>query len=111
MPYKDPLKQKAAYKAWYERNKEQFLETRRDRRGKVRKFITGYKEENSTCMDCKISYPPHILQFDHVDGKSFNISSTDVRDKSIDEILNEISKCEIVCANCHAHRTWMRHKR
>ena len=40
MPYKDPEKQKAAYKAWYERNKEEFLEKRRDRRGSVRKFIT-----------------------------------------------------------------------
>ena len=108
MPYKDPEKQKAAYKAWYERNKEEFLEKRRDRRGSVRKFITEYKEQNSLCTDCNISYPPHILEFDHVNGKSFTISSTDTRDKTKEEILAEIAKCEIVCANCHKHRTYMR---
>ena len=108
MPYKDPAKQKAAARAHYERNKALFSSRIRDRRNKARLFILNYKIENNTCADCKISYPPHILQFDHLRNKTFQISGQGIKEKSIDQIKEEIKKCEIVCANCHSHRTYMR---
>ena len=108
MPYKDPAKQKAAAKMHYERNKELFAARQKDRRSNARKFIQQYKIENSICTDCQISYPPHVLQFDHLRDKSFQISGLGVKEKNIEQIKKEIEKCEIVCANCHAHRTYMR---
>jgi hypothetical protein len=108
MPYKDPVKQKAAQRMHYERNKALFSSRTRDRRNKTRVFILNYKIENNICTDCEISYPPHILQFDHLRDKSFQISTKGIKDKSIDQIKEEIEKCQIVCANCHSHRTYMR---
>lgn len=60
------------------------------------------------CMDCGVSYPSHVLQFDHVRGKKlFNLSSSWMT-KSLRLIREEIEKCEIVCANCHSERTFRR---
>ena len=108
MPYKDPKKQKAAARAWAERNRESNAQRTRDRRNNIKKFIRDYKLENSVCTDCQISYPPHILDFDHLRDKKFQLSGTVANGRTIDTIKQEIAKCELVCANCHRHRTFMR---
>jgi hypothetical protein len=61
------------------------------------------------CTDCGRTFPPEVMQWDHVPGapKLGNIS-TDFRGRSREEILAEIAKCELVCANCHAIRTFER---
>lgn len=107
MPYKDPAKQKAAQQMWYERNKETILEKIKSHKRKITAFVLQYKLENSICADCGISYPPHILDFDHLRDKKFQIGRGS-KSQSLEAIINEMSKCEIVCANCHRHRTWMR---
>ena len=110
MPYKDPHKQKAAQQAWYERNKKVVEERSLAKKTSIRKFIEQYKQDNSICTDCKISYPPHILDFDHIRDKEFGITNAS-RDKvSMKRLLAEIDKCEIVCSNCHRHRTYIRSK-
>jgi hypothetical protein len=110
MPYKDPLKQKAAQRAWYERNKEELHQKNLSKKTKIRQFIEQYKKENSLCKDCGISYPPHILDFDHIRDKRFGITQASRDNISMTKILEEIAKCEIVCSNCHRHRTYMRSK-
>lgn len=108
MPYKDPQKQKIAQAAWYQYNKISLSEKQRLRRSDNRDFIRKYKEENSECADCKISYPPHVLDFDHLGDKKFTISGFGKVNKTVDEIMLEIAKCDVVCANCHRIRTWAR---
>lgn len=75
------------------------------------------------CTDCGRQYPIHVMQLDHIPGrgKSFNTSSVlwgkaDAgRDAAVAELgakaalLREIARCEPVCANCHAERTFSRH--
>jgi hypothetical protein len=108
MKYKNPLAVKSAKKAWYERNKEDVKRKAREKRNERDKFIRDYKLLNSVCADCGISYPPHMLDFDHIIGtKSFGINRG-ARNKTLSQIKEEIKKCEIVCANCHRHRTYMR---
>ena len=59
----------------------------------------------SSCKDCGIS-DPRVLEFDHLSDKKFNISrAVGGSTRSWDSIMVEISKCEIVCANCHKIRT------
>ena len=108
MPYKDKEAQKAAQKAWYERNREITNQRVRDRRNNIKKFIRDYKLDNSVCTDCKISYPPHILDFDHLGDKEFQLSGTVANGRTLETIKSEMAKCEIVCSNCHRHRTYMR---
>jgi len=74
--------------------------------GARRDYIISAK--NKPCMDCGIEYHFSIMQFDHVRGeKKFNLSKAH-RNYSMPQIIEEISKCEVVCANCHAYRTWSR---
>jgi hypothetical protein len=55
------------------------------------------------CADCGAD-DPVVLEFDHLRDKSFAIASGLV-DYSWARILEEIEKCEVVCANCHRRRT------
>jgi hypothetical protein len=58
------------------------------------------------CVDCGES-DPLILEFDHLGRKRFNIA-TGLRDRNWDSVLDEIAKCDVVCANCHRRRTAQR---
>lgn len=55
------------------------------------------------CVDCGET-DPLVLEFDHLRDKSFNIAKG-LRTHNWEAILNEITKCEVVCANCHRRRT------
>lgn len=108
MPYKDIEKQKAAQARYYQENKERLHVAQNSRRNSWRKYIFDLKSITA-CADCGIVYPPYIMDFDHVSGeKKFNISSNMAKIPSFDALLEEIDKCEIVCSNCHRHRTWLR---
>jgi hypothetical protein len=76
-------------------------------RAKKRELISQHKRKK--CTDCDIQYPDYVMQFDHVPElgiKLFQVS--DMSTLSYKRILEEISKCEVVCANCHAERTHRR---
>lgn len=56
------------------------------------------------CKDCGCPGPAEVLTFDHVRGdKKFGVGSSWNQGKQA--LVEEIAKCEIVCANCHARRT------
>lgn len=64
-------------------------------------------EKNKPCADCKNHFPYYVMDFDHVRGvKVGNVSTLALW--SIARILEEISKCEVVCSNCHRIRTHIR---
>jgi hypothetical protein len=67
---------------------------------------------NKSCTDCGQIYPPHVMQWDHLPGfvKLGEISGKLRRlDRTL--LLEELGKCELVCANCHAIRTHERLRR
>ena len=55
------------------------------------------------CVDCGET-DPIVLEFDHLGDKSFCIG-TGFRDRNWQSVLDEIAKCDVVCANCHRRRT------
>ena len=61
------------------------------------------------CMDCGRTFPPYVMDFDHRDGsdKVNNISRLISRGNWA-RIEAEITKCDLVCANCHRIRTFVR---
>lgn len=60
------------------------------------------------CVDCGED-DVIVLEFDHVRGEKVNHVSTMIHStRSIEQIFDEIAKCEVVCANCHKRRTAMR---
>lgn len=72
-------------------------------------YVRNFKIKNNTCVDCKNIFPYFKLQFDHLRDKKFNLSAVATGKFSIKEIEEEILKCEIVCGNCHADRTFYRY--
>jgi hypothetical protein len=71
-----------------------------------REYIAELKA-NAVCADCGGKFDPCVYHFDHVPErgpKLFNVANCDV---SIERLRAEIAKCDIVCGNCHAVRTWM----
>lgn len=61
------------------------------------------------CMDCGGEFPPECMDFDHVRGeKKFNIAGAYSNGMSLKIVMDEIDKCDIVCANCHRIRTFGR---
>ncbi len=59
--------------------------------------------ESHPCVDCGET-DPVILEFDHLRDKSFDIAAKLITYRW-KRILDEIEKCEVVCANCHRRRT------
>ena len=96
----------------YEKNKSYYLEYEKinspRRRKNNRIFITAYKA-NKPCKDCGIIYPHYVMDFDHLPEfkKEIKIASKG-NYFSKEKLLNEFSKCDLVCANCHRERTWKR---
>jgi hypothetical protein len=57
----------------------------------------------SPCVDCGET-DPLVLEFDHLGAKQFNIAAG-LPTRNWQDVLREIDKCEVVCANCHRRRT------
>lgn len=70
------------------------------------KIINPFKER--PCADCHIQYMPYVMDFDHKNPKEklFNISKPLKGNVKI--IIEEIKKCDVVCANCHRIRTYIK---
>lgn len=90
----------------YQANRELYIKRARDRGIAVRRerieFLIAYFRDHP-CVDCGET-DPLVLEFDHREDKAFNISEG-LRDRNWQSILDEIAKCDVVCANCHRRRT------
>ena len=101
--------QKQQKKNWYEKNKETHIanmyENRVRKQTDGREYVWNYLSTHP-CVDCGES-DPVVLEFDHVRGEKRASLSRLIRNgHSIEVIEKEISKCEVVCANCHKKRTY-----
>lgn len=80
----------------------------RDKKRRERKLKIIRQFKSKPCMDCQIPYPSYIMEFDHREPskKNFTIGEYGASGSSgIQRLLNEIAKCDVVCANCHRERT------
>jgi hypothetical protein len=66
------------------------------------RWLKEYKESNP-CSDCRNFYPYYVMDFDHRGEKMKNVSQ--MRSSPLWKIKEEVAKCDLVCANCHRHRT------
>lgn len=57
-------------------------------------------------MDCGRSFPHYVMDLDHVRGvKRCDVANMVQRAVPTAVFLDEIAKCDVVCANCHRIRT------
>lgn len=83
------------------------LHNRKKIRERNRDYVRQIKE-SSPCSDCGERYHYSQMDFDHLDDKKHSIARLANSEASIKTIKIEISKCELVCSNCHRLRTWLR---
>lgn len=95
-------------KQHYKNNKNKYLIKAKIHREKIKEKIRKIKE-SAPCKDCNKYYHYCQMDFDHISNKSNNISTMAGNDgRSWESIKKEISKCELVCSNCHRLRTFKR---
>ena len=107
MPRKirDQIQENQWGREFYSRNKEARLELNRARRKMIKDFLDKYRQEHPcSCGENHIA----CLQFHHLDPstKEWGISQIANRMRSIKKIKAEISKCVVICANCHFKLHW-----
>jgi len=92
------------YKDNVKKIKKQDNLTRVERLNRNRQHVWDYYKSHP-CVDCGES-DPIVLQFDHIsDDKFKNVSNLVGGRYSLDTINEEISKCDVRCANCHIRKT------
>ena len=60
------------------------------------------------CVDCGYRGHHVALDFDHVPGNGKVKNVSQLRVASLNRLMLEVEKCEVVCANCHRIRTYNR---
>lgn len=91
---------------YYLKNKAKYMASARKSREKRKKFVDDLKR--SPCVDCGGTFQPWQMQFDHLGDDKCDSVSNLIKTASMKAIEAEIAKCELVCANCHADRTYQR---
>lgn len=111
MPYANPADQKKYERAWYLKNKEKVAKrsriNERNRRERIYRKVAEYLSIHP-CVDCGED-DVLVLEFDHVRGKKLGeIVNMIHRGSSWEDILAEIEKCDVRCANDHRRKTAQR---
>ncbi len=99
-----PERCKASYDAWRIRNRDKLNADRKEWDRRRSQMLADYKMAKG-CALCGYKGHPHALEFDHLPEfvKRANVST--MKSYSLDVLWQEIEKCRIVCANCHAIET------
>lgn len=102
--------QRGVDKAFYDANdhrKEKIRGTRTAAKEAAQDYVLAYLMSHP-CIDCGED-DIVVLDFDHLDGKSHNVSDMVRRGFKLATIQAEIDKCEVRCANDHRRMTAKRH--
>lgn len=95
---------RTAQRRYYDRNKQKVLDRNKAQQGRVKAAVAAAKDH--PCADCGKSFPPCVMDFDHVRGnKRDNVASLVAANYGVATVMAEIAKCDLVCANCHRIRT------
>ena len=85
----------------YSNNKSQYLERNKKSRNEISNWLKDIKKD----LKCERCSETHIacLDFHHLDpeGKEYAIGSMVHHGMTKKRILTEISKCIVLCSNCH----------
>src|SRR5438477_1746010 len=92
--------------SYYGRNRQREIDRVTRRQQATLEFTRDLRRV--PCQDCGGTFKPHQMDFDHrvPEQKSFNVTASRAMLMRRDRLLQEIAKCDIVCANCHSARTY-----
>ncbi len=108
MPFSDKAKTKEYYRQYHLKNwpqrKARHQELKRIRRNNLAAWLKIYKK-NLVCAICTENHPA-CLDFHHLNGKDKDATVSNMISEGYAKktILFEISKCIILCKNCHSKK-------
>lgn len=92
----------------YRDNKANYLDASNRTKYRLRTDIQMLKA-TTPCTDCKKHYPYYVMHYDHTGtDKEADINHMVNQKRGRAAVMAEIAKCDVVCANCHAIRTYNR---
>jgi hypothetical protein len=107
MAYKYSANKWAKVKQWRLDNKEKWKMSYKKSARKI--YCKGVDVINELrkqpCFDCGNNYPPYVMEFDHRDPSKKKYTITASKYSLGKSFREELEKCDLVCANCHAVRT------
>ena len=80
-----------------------FEKNKQDRNNQKRKILTKYSEELKIklgCCRCGYNKCSHALEWHHIDNTK-DLEPANVSQHNLKRYLEEISKCILLCSNCH----------
>lgn len=94
--------QNRAVRYHYQENRPYYLAKARRRnrqqRNEIREMLNRLKDV--PCARCGGTFPPCAMDFHHLSSdKLFELGRAHSR--SVEQLLEEVAKCEILCSNCH----------
>lgn len=92
---------------WRKANMKKDKKYKQERSNRLKETINSIKS-NTPCMDCGKLYEPYCMEYDHLKDKNHSISRMITDGRSLNSILDEIKKTELVCILCHRNRTYSR---
>lgn len=103
--YKEKWLSPEAYKKQIADQKKSIEVWHKKRAKKRRELIDGIKLSKG-CLYCGYNAHAVALDFDHLDPaiKEFNISKSFIT-APLKNLIKEIEKCQVLCANCHRVKT------
>jgi hypothetical protein len=103
---------------WYYNNREHHIQSVKANsdsyRNQAREYVYQYLS-NHPCVECGET-DPIVLEFHHLGNKEAEIAAMVGQGTSLEKIIKEIEKCEVLCGNCHKRKTakergWFRSRR
>jgi hypothetical protein len=95
-------------RAYFARNREKRRLQAKAHRRRLAEWNSEIKASTS-CADCGCSFHPAAMEWDHLPGTEKVAEISDlVRAGKTLALREELQKCELVCANCHAVRSYVR---
>ena len=80
-------------RAYTNEKKKQYDKQKRD-------FLAWYKMTRG-CEECGYDDHPAALTLDHLNPEDKKFNPADYGSHSWSDILHEVAKCRVLCANCH----------
>jgi hypothetical protein len=106
MPFKNREYRLNYRRQWYSKNKKSEIAHVRRRKLEIKEWFKDYKKILS-CIKCGENHPA-TLEFHHKSGltKDRDVAIMVNDGCSKEKIMNEIRKCQVLCANCHRKIHW-----
>lgn len=90
---------------WYQRNREKVIAKSAAKRRRNYMWLCSQKDK--PCADCGVEYHPFVMEFHHRDPSTkLDTVGNLIQKASRQRVIDEIEKCDLLCANCHRVRTY-----